>query len=246
MSYLSSVTTSTDYGVVQVGSNILVTDGIISVAQDLSPNATVTFGNVYVSNDLIAVGLVDITGNLTINGLEAVTSVTPNASTGISLSGVITTGPAVEFTVNNTGVVDFSAGTGLASTSNTGNIIVTNTGVTKLTAGTGISLSGNVGNITISSFGADFINTYGTTTSYAATLTDEYIGVYSASAVTITLPAGIDGRVYYVKDEYGQGSGKITIQPQVGELVDSKTNYVISVPYQCVSVVFRAGQWRII
>lgn len=271
MSYLSSVTTSTDYGVVQVGSNILVTDGIISVAQDLSPNASVTFGNVYVSNDLVAVGLVDVTGNLIINGLEAVTTVTPNASTGISLSGVVTTGPAVAFTVNNTGVVDFSAGTGLATTSNTGNIIVTNTGVvnltanvgidlssntgnvvvtntgvTKLTAGTGISLSGNVGNITISSFGADFINTYGTTTSYAATLTDEYIGVYSASAVTITLPAGIDGRVYYIKDEYGQGSGKITVQPQVGELIDSKPNYIISVPYQCIAVVFRAGQWRII
>jgi len=52
--------------------------------------------------------------------------------------------------------------------------------------------------------------------------------------------------VYYIKDEYGQGSGKITIQPQVGEKIDNSNSYIISVPYQSVAVVFRAGQWRII
>lgn len=31
---------------------------------------------------------------------------------------------------------------------------------------------------------------------------------------------GVDGRVYTIKDEYGQGSGKITIQPQTGVLID--------------------------
>jgi hypothetical protein len=100
--------------------------------------------------------------------------------------------------------------------------------------------------IRISATGADLINVYGTTTSYEATDTDEYIGVWSASAVTITLPAGIEGRVYTIKDEYGQGSGKITIQPQLGTLIDNKNNYVIGVPYQSVNVVFRSGKWWII
>lgn len=117
--------------------------------------------------------------------------------------------------------------------------------VPSIEAGIGISIVETADTITISSTGADLIKVYGTTTSYTATLDDEYIGVSSASAVTITLPAGIDGRVYYIKDEYGQGSGKITIQPQSGELIDSKNTYVISVPYQCVACVFRAGKWWI-
>jgi hypothetical protein len=49
-----------------------------------------------------------------------------------------------------------------------------------------------------------------------------------------------------VKDELGQGSGKITIQPPSGITLDGKTNYVIGVPYQSVSMVFRASGWWII
>jgi hypothetical protein len=100
--------------------------------------------------------------------------------------------------------------------------------------------------IMISATGADLINVYGTTTSYEATKDDEYIGVWSASAVTITLPTGIDGRVYTIKDEYGQGGGKITIQPKTGTLIDNKNNYVIGVPFQSVSIVYRANKWWII
>ena len=122
---------------------------------------------------------------------------------------------------------------------------IKNTGVLSLTAGPGISIDAGTGDITISSYGADLINVYGTTTSYTATLNDEYIGVNSVSAVTITLPAGVDGRVYTIKDEHGQGSGKITIQPQAGSKVDNSNSYIISVPYQSVQVVYRAGNWWI-
>lgn len=118
--------------------------------------------------------------------------------------------------------------------------------VANIVAGNGITVSSTPTTITISAFGADLIQVYGTTTSYTATYDDEYIGVNSASAVTITLPIGIEGRVYYIKDEYGQGSGKITIQPQAGEKIDNKVSYIIGVPYQCVGVVFRAGKWWMI
>jgi len=113
-------------------------------------------------------------------------------------------------------------------------------------AGSGISVDYTDEFITVSATGADLISVYGTTTSYTATADDEYIGVSSASAVTITLPNADPGRVYYIKDEYGQGSGKITIQPQVGTLIDKKTNYIISVPHQSVAVVYRAGGWWLI
>lgn len=209
MSYLSGATSTSEYGVVQIGNYIDVLDGIISLKQDVSPTSNVMFN------------VIDAAGNITSNGNLVVTSVTPSSGNGISLSSVVTGGTASSFTINNTGVLS-------------------------LTAGPGITVSGATGNITISSTGADPLNVYGTNTSYTATSTDEYIGVFSVAAVTITLPTGVTGRVYYIKDEYGQGSGKITISPQTGELIDGKTNYVISVPYQCVAMVFRAGQWRII
>jgi hypothetical protein len=130
-----------------------------------------------------------------------------------------------------------------------GNNIVVSDGivsVANIAAGPGITVSYQPELITVSATGADFINVYGTTTNYTATIDDEYIGVFSANAVTITLPNGIAGRVYTIKDEYGQGSGKITISPQVGEQIDGKPTYVIGVPYQSINVVFRAGSWRII
>jgi hypothetical protein len=209
MSYLAQPTSIEEYGVTKVGDFIEVTDGVISLLQDVSPTADVEF------NTLEALGYITSEGNIVI------TSIAPSAGAGIAVDSVISDGPSASFTISNTGVLS-------------------------LTAGNGISLSGSTGDITITSTGADFISVVGVATNYTATITDEYIGVNSASAVTITLPLGEDGRVYYIKDEKGQGSGKITVQPQLGEQIDNANSYVISVPYQSVSVVFRAGQWRII
>jgi hypothetical protein len=203
MAYLAQPTSKTDYGVVGIGDFINVTDGFISLEQDVSPNASVSFNQV------------------TIDGEVAVTSVTPSSGNGIQLTDVVSTGNSTSFTVSNTGVLS-------------------------LTAGDGITISNSTGNITVSASGADLIATIGVTGNYTATINDEYIGVYSAAAVTITLPAGVTGRVYTIKDEYGQGSGKITIKPSGTEKIDNATSYIISVPNQSVSVVFRGGQWRII
>lgn len=208
MAYLAEPTSISSYGVVKIGNYIGVADGVISLEQDVSPNADVIFDAVF-ANELYD------------NNDRVITSVTPTNANGISITSLVSIGPNVSFTVENTGVLS-------------------------LTAGTGINLSASTGNIVISSFGADLINVYGTTANYTATLLDEYIGVSSVNAVLITLPTGVEGRVYIIKDEYGQGSGKITILPQSGILIDKKTNYTISVPNQSVSVVYRAGGWWII
>lgn len=220
MSYLASPTSTLEYGVVLVGNNISVANGVISLEQDLSPNANVTFYNANVTNQLTALNS-NVTGNLYAAGNLVVTSVTPSNGAGITLSNVVSNGYSASFTVTNSGVLS-------------------------LTAGNGISLTGNTGNITISSFGADLISVVGVTANYTALQTDEYIGVSSNAAVTISLPTGINGRVYTIKDEFGQGSGKITVKPVTGETIDNANTYVISVPYQSVSCVFRAGQWRLI
>jgi hypothetical protein len=193
-----------------VGDNIDVDlDGIISLEQDVSSTASVTFADV------------NATDTLTLDGDSVVTSVTPSAGSGISITDLVTTGPDVEFTV-------------------------VNTGVTSLTAGTGITLSSATGDITVSSSGTNFINTVGVTANYTASVTDEYIGVNSTSLVTITLPTGVVGRVYIIKDEHGTGFGKINVVGTGGQLVDGVTPYVITVPKQSISAVFRGTAWYLI
>ena len=177
-------------------------------------------GFVFLDQDVSPSGIVSFS-QVSIGGSAVVTSVNPVAGVGISITNLVSIGNTVGFAVSNIGVLS-------------------------LTAGDGIAISTSRGNITISASGADLIATIGVTGNYTATENDEYIGVFSAAAVTITLPLGITGRVYTIKDEYGQGSGKITIQPSGAEKIDNANNYVISVPYQSVSTVFRGGQWRII
>ena len=117
----------------------------------------------------------------------------------------------------------------------------------EIISGPGITIDYDTDFIMVSSTGADLIAVYGTTVSYEVTENDEYVGVDSSTAVTITLPSEADeGRVYIIKDERGQGSGKITVQPPAGTLIDKKVNYVIGVPSQSLQIVYRAGGWWII
>lgn len=155
------------------------------------------------------------------NGELVITNIDINAGSGIEVSSPLSNGPAASFTVINTGVLS-------------------------LTAGPGILINNDTGNIVISATGADLIAVKSITADYTATQHDEYIGVYSASAITVLLPLGTAGRVYTIKDEYGQGSGKITIRPQINEKIDNKSTFVINTPYQSVSLVFRGSSWWII
>ena len=106
-------------------------------------------------------------------------------------------------------------------------------------------MSGSTGNITVSATGADILNTVGVTSNYTATASDEYIGVDSTSLVTVTLPVGITGRQYTIKEEHGTGTGKVNVQGSNSEKIDGSAFKQLSANAS-LTVVFRAGQWRII
>jgi len=191
----------------------------------ITPSTSTTTGALVIAGGVGVVGNI-YAGELFDAGNRVVTSITPHVGAGLALSGITTSGPAAEFTVTNTGVLS-------------------------LTAGVGITLSASTGNITISTTGTTFINTVQTLgPTYTATLTDDYIGVYSNAAVIVSLPVGINGRQYSIKDEYGQGSGKITVTPNGSEKIDNANTYIISVPFASITVVYRGGGsapgWHII
>jgi hypothetical protein len=205
MSYLFPNASKTELGVVQVGANIDVdVNSVISIPQSVATTATVTFGTVNVTN------------TLTLNGASVITSVTPTAGSGISLTSVTTSGPAAAFTINNTGV-------------------------TSIVAGTNISINTSTGAVTITASSSPLIQTTGTAVAYLATAADEYIGV-TANPTVVTLPIGVTGKTYIVKNET---TGNTTVTGTLGQLLDGSLTKTLGASAS-LTVVFRAGAWRIV
>lgn len=85
-----------------------------------------------------------------------------------------------------------------------------------------------------------------TTPTYTALATDYFLCVdTSTNAVTITLPVGILGTVYMVKDCSGDANtNNITIQG-TGQLVDGSGSATINSPYGNLQFVFNGTEWSI-
>lgn len=85
-----------------------------------------------------------------------------------------------------------------------------------------------------------------TTPTYTALATDYFLCVDTATdPVTITLPTGILGTVYIIKDCSGDANtNPITIQG-TGQLVDGSTA-TINTPYGGIQVIFNGVDWSIV
>jgi hypothetical protein len=237
MSYLFPISSIAEQGVVEIGKNITVENGVISIPQNVATTADVTFNNIEATSDLNVSGLIESTGKITskadVYGLKlfetlngstvqrVITTVTPNGGDGINISSVTSTGPSSSFTVTNTGILE-------------------------VIAGNGIAVSPKVaGKITISTTGTNNVKTTVITNNYTATDKDEYIGVDSTNLVTVTLPIGVTGRVYTVKEEHGDGTGKVKVQGSNNEKIDGSLFKQLTA-YASITVVFRGGSWRVI
>ena len=86
-----------------------------------------------------------------------------------------------------------------------------------------------------------------TTSTYTALPTDYFLCVDTATnAVTITLPTGILGTVYIIKDCSGDANtNNITVIGTGGQLVDGSTATINS-PYGSISLVFNGTSWSIV
>ena len=101
---------------------------------------------------------------------------------------------------------------------------------------------GPAGNVTVSSSGTANINTRGTAVSSNVTATDDYVGA-TASGITLTLPLGVTGTQYILKNEVG--SGLVTVAATGPNTIDDSATKNMTANAS-ITVVFRAGDWRII
>ena len=84
---------------------------------------------------------------------------------------------------------------------------------------------------------------------YTATDFDYYIGVNSEKPVTVTLLSYVDSCTeYIIKAEMGPplGNRRVTIKPEGSALIDGDAEYILTSPYEAVTVLFRGGNWHIV
>ena len=79
---------------------------------------------------------------------------------------------------------------------------------------------------------------------FRSTATDEYIGVGGTGAITITLPAGVVGKTYIIKNERS-GTTAITISATNPDTIDGNASTSLA-KNASLSVVYNNSQWRII
>lgn len=125
---------------------------------------------------------------------------------------------------------------------------------TSILAGSGIVVTPVTGTgantITISATGPDLLAVrIAVATPDTVLVTDEVVSyeVPGPVAVAVTLPAGVTGQVFYLKDGLGLASvaTPITITPTAGT-IDGAATAVINAPYGSLTVVYSGAEWKIL
>lgn len=129
------------------------------------------------------------------------------------------------------GVLDFALDADIATT--------TSLGVVQVGSGLSITPSGVLS--AINGGGNNFVTITLTAVSYTITATDSYVGATNNNIV-ITLPTGILGRVYYVKNQSG---GNIKVQGTGGETIDGSAFQTLG-SNSGFMVVFDGSRWNIL
>ncbi len=125
---------------------------------------------------------------------------------------------------------------------------------TSILAGTGISITPTSGTgsntITISATGTQTLAVrIAVATPIAVVDTDDVISVEVPGPVpvAVTLPAGVTGRVFNIKDGLGLSSNPnpITITPAAGT-IDGAATATISAPYGSLTLVYSGVEWKVL
>jgi len=118
--------------------------------------------------------------------------------------------------------------------------IATTTGLGVVQIGSGLSITPS-GVLSTTGSSGSFINVTLTNVDYTVTATDYYIGA-TKKDIDITLPLGIAGRVYVVKN---QVNGNIKVKATGGQKIDTSSDKTLGSEASII-VVFDGSRWNVI
>jgi hypothetical protein len=116
----------------------------------------------------------------------------------------------------------------------------TTTSLGVVQVGSGLSITPS-GILSVNSGSSSFINVTLTSTNYTATATDYYIGA-TKKDIDITLPLGITGKVYIIKN---QVNGSIKVKASGGQKIDTSSDKTLG-SENSIIVVFDGTRWNTI
>jgi hypothetical protein len=116
----------------------------------------------------------------------------------------------------------------------------TTTSLGVVQVGSGLSITPS-GILSVSGGSSSFINVTLTSTNYTATATDYYIGA-TKKDIDITLPLGITGKVYIIKN---QVNGSIKVKASGGQKIDTSSDKTLGSEASII-VVFDGTRWNVI
>ena len=118
--------------------------------------------------------------------------------------------------------------------------IATTTGLGVVQVGSGLSITPS-GVLSTTSSSSSFINVTLTNVDYTATASDYYIGA-TKKEIDITLPLGITGKVYVIKN---QATGNIKVKCSGGQTLDTSSSKTLG-SESSIIVVFDGSRWNVI
>jgi hypothetical protein len=127
--------------------------------------------------------------------------------------------------------------------------IATTTSLGVVQVGTGLSITPAGVLSATGSGGGCSVDVKLISTNYTATLDDCYIGATNSghddeenSSITITLPAGVSGKLYYIKN---QGTGNVKVQGTSGQTIDGSSSKTLGTNGSFI-LVFAGNRWNIL
>ena len=133
-------------------------------------------------------------------------------------------------TESTAGVFDFALDADIATTTSLGVVQV----------GSGLAIT-PLGVLSATNSGTDIINVTLTGVDYTALLTDYYIGA-TKKDIEITLPLGVVGKVYVIKN---QATGNIKVEGTAGQKLDTASSKTLG-SEAAIICVFDGTRWNII
>ena len=133
-------------------------------------------------------------------------------------------------TESTAGVFDFALDADIATTTSLGVVQV----------GSGLAIT-PLGVLSATNSGTDIINVTLTGVDYTALLTDYYIGA-TKKDIDITLPLGVVGKVYVIKN---QATGNIKVEGTAGQKLDTASSKTLG-SEAAIICVFDGTRWNII
>jgi hypothetical protein len=118
--------------------------------------------------------------------------------------------------------------------------IATTTTLGVVQVGSGLAIT-PLGVLSASGSGPNLVSVKIANANYTALATDYYIGA-NTSSITITLPLGVTGKIYIVKN---QVNGNITLATTGGQQIDNSNTKTLG-SNKCMVVLFNGTRWSII